>query len=83
MKYPEQGLLVTQTAEIVPGQTTRLLDTCLVRYRIENVGNTSRKVGIRVLVDTFIVRPFLVPAAAMLFWGGKKEEVEEAEETEA
>ena len=28
-----------------------------------------------VLVDTFIVRPLLVPACAILLWGGKKEEV--------
>src|SRR5204863_1022263 len=30
-----------------------------------------------VLIDTFIVRPFLVPACVMVFWGGKKEEMKE------
>jgi len=30
-----------------------------------------------VLVDTFIVRPLLVPACAMLLWGGAKEEKQE------
>jgi hypothetical protein len=66
MKYGEQGLVVTQIAEIVPGQTTRLLDTCLVRYEIKNVGNQNRKVGLRVMLDTFIGSndgvPFRVPS---------------------
>ena len=34
-----------------------------------------------VLVDTFIVRPFLVPACVILFWGGKEEEVPEGIES--
>jgi len=43
--------------------------------------NTLMQVGFAlafgVLVDTFIVRPFLVPACAMLFWSGEAEEVVE------
>ena len=43
--------------------------------------NTLMQIGFAlafgVLVDTFIVRPFLVPACAMIFWGGKKEEEKE------
>lgn len=51
--------------------------------------NTLMQVGFAlafgVLIDTFIVRPFLVPACAVLFWGGGKEadEDEEAEEEQA
>jgi RND superfamily putative drug exporter len=33
-----------------------------------------------VLVDTFIVRPFLVPTCAMLFWRGPKEVAMEEEQ---
>jgi putative drug exporter of the RND superfamily len=50
--------------------------------------NTLLQIGFAlafgVLVDTFIVRPFLVPACAIICWGGKKEEarVEEEVETE-
>jgi RND superfamily putative drug exporter len=46
--------------------------------------NTLSQIGFAlafgVLVDTFIVRPFLVPACAMVFWGGKKEEAQDAQD---
>jgi hypothetical protein len=65
--YPE-GVRVTQVVEIVPNQQTRYLDTCLVRYAVENRSNSPRKVGLRVLLDTFIGAndgvPFRVPGAA-------------------
>jgi RND superfamily putative drug exporter len=35
-----------------------------------------------VLVDTFIVRPLLVPACAMMFWGARKNEPQEQEDAE-
>lgn len=52
--YDEPKLLVTQTVEIVPGQVSRLLDTCLVRYKIENRDARSHQVGLRFMLDTFI-----------------------------
>jgi RND superfamily putative drug exporter len=48
--------------------------------------NTLMQIGFAlafgVLVDTFIVRPFLVPACAMVFWGGKKDKTK-ADEMDA
>src|SRR5262249_16124108 len=50
--------------EIVPG-ASREMDTCLVWYRIQNQSTLSRKVGIRVMIDTYIGAndgvPFTVP----------------------
>src|SRR5262249_38054702 len=40
-------------------------DTCLVWYRIQNKGSLSRKVGLRIMIDTYIGAndgvPFTVP----------------------
>jgi hypothetical protein len=74
----EDGVRVTQTAEIIPGEPVevspgtyhRLLDTCLVRYVLEMSGPRAHKVGIRVMVDTLIGAndgvPFTVPGLAGL-----------------
>jgi hypothetical protein len=56
---------VTQTAEIVRGEQSGLLDTCLVRYTIENKESRPQAIGLRVLLDTFIGAndgvPFTIP----------------------
>jgi predicted secreted protein len=54
-----------QPLEIAPGVRKRLLDTVLVRYVIENKGEGAHRVGLRVMVDTYIGSndgvPFAVP----------------------
>jgi RND superfamily putative drug exporter len=49
--------------------------------------NTLMQIGFAlafgVLVDTFIVRPFLVPACAMILWGGNKLETSHENENNA
>ncbi len=61
---------VTQTVEIVPGQSSRLLDTCLVRYAIENRDSISHRVGLRFMLDTYIGSndgvPFTLPGTQEL-----------------
>jgi hypothetical protein len=68
--YDDQQVFITQLIEIVPGQTSRLLDTCLVRYRIENRDGRGHDVGLRFLLDTFIGAndgvPFTLPGSTEL-----------------
>ncbi len=74
--YDQQRVEVTQTVEITageqvaPGQTKRRLDTCLVRYRIENQDQRPHRVAFRFLLDTFIGGndgvPFTIPGASGL-----------------
>jgi hypothetical protein len=64
--YPLEHVRVRQTVAIVPNEQTRLLDTCLIHYLIENHDKTlPHKVGIRVMLDTFIGAsdgvPFAIP----------------------
>lgn len=63
-------LKVIQEVEIVPGAQSRLLDTCLVRYVLENRDTLAHRVGIRFMLDTFIGTndgvPFTIPGAADL-----------------
>lgn len=67
------NIRVTQTVtiepsdliEVKPGEYKRLLATALVRYKIENKDKGTRKVGMRILMDTYINDrddvPFLLP----------------------
>jgi serine/threonine protein kinase len=68
--YDDVKLFVTQTVEVVPGEPSRLLDSCRVRYRIENRDSKPHRVGLRFLLDTFIGAidgaPFLIPGSRSL-----------------
>jgi hypothetical protein len=68
--YPDQRLRVTQTAELVAGGQSGHRDTCLVRYRVENLDTRAHTVGLRFLLDTFIGGndgvPFLIPGEKQL-----------------
>jgi hypothetical protein len=68
--YPKRNVWVRQTVEIVPNEQTRLLDTCLIHYLIENRDTIPHNVGIRVMLDTFIGSndgvPFVIPGQAGL-----------------
>jgi hypothetical protein len=64
MEFRRERVFVTQHVEIVPGRTG-LLDTCLVYYTIQNKDTGKHRVGIRVMIDTFIGAndgvPFTIP----------------------
>jgi hypothetical protein len=66
---PER-IAVRQIVEIVPGEQSRLLDTCRVRYVLENQGDVEHSVGIRFMLDTFIGVndgvPFTIPGQSGL-----------------
>ena len=68
--YPDQRVRVTQSVEVVRGQSSGLLDTCLVRYTIENNDTRLHKVGLRFMLDTYIGDrdgvPFLLPGVSGL-----------------
>jgi hypothetical protein len=64
MNFTRERVRVTQHVQIVPGQSG-YLDTCLIHYTIRNEDTGKHKVGIRVLLDTFIGAndgvPFTIP----------------------
>jgi hypothetical protein len=64
MRFRGEQVLVTQHVEIVPGKTG-FLDTCLVYYAVRNQGTLPHKVGLRILLDTYIGDndgvPFTIP----------------------
>src|SRR5262249_60460646 len=57
--FTKEQILVTQTVELMASEQAqdhdkRLIDTVLVRYRIENQDRTPHRVGLRFLLDTLI-----------------------------
>jgi hypothetical protein len=64
MDFTSEKVQVVQHVEIVPGQSG-YLDTVLVYYTIHNKDEGKHKIGIRVLIDTFIGSndgvPFTIP----------------------
>lgn len=64
MEFRRQHIRVTQHVQIVPGQSG-YLDTCLVHYTIRNQANEKHKVGLRLMLDTYIGAndgvPFTIP----------------------
>ncbi len=60
-----EGIRVYQQVEMVVGEQTRLIDTVLVRYVLENRSEAAHTVGLRVMLDTFIGAndgvPFTIP----------------------
>jgi hypothetical protein len=68
--YSEEQIDVTQTVELVPGPQSGRLDTCLVRYHIDNRDWRPHMVGLRFLLDTFIGAndgvAFLIPGRNQL-----------------
>jgi hypothetical protein len=71
---------VTQTVQIVPGEAyetapgtgvfKRPLNTCLIKYKVENKDTRSHNVGLRVMIDTYIGNndgvPFTIPGVGGL-----------------
>jgi hypothetical protein len=62
---PDRMLAVTQQVEIITGEQTKLVDTCLVRYTITNRDRKAHTVGLRFMLDTYIGAndgvPFTIP----------------------
>jgi len=68
--YGDQHVVLTQTVDVIPGPQSRHLDTCRVRYKIENKDTVDHRVGLRFLLDTYIGDndgvPFLLPGRKQL-----------------
>jgi len=66
----DRKIAVTQFVELVRGDQSELLDTCRVRYLVENRDNKAHQVGIRFLLDSFIGGndgvPFTIPGESDL-----------------
>jgi hypothetical protein len=61
----DKKIHVTQFVDLLRGEQSNLLDTCRVRYVIENQDKRAHQVGLRFLLDTFIGGndgvPFTIP----------------------
>lgn len=68
--YPDEKVEVTQTVEVSRGQQTFDVDTCWIRYTLENKDEREHKVGLRFLLDTLIGTndgaPYIVPGESSL-----------------
>jgi hypothetical protein len=68
--YDAQKIEVTQTVELVAAEPSGDLDTCVVRYRLDNRDDQPHDVGLRFLLDTYIGgndgAAFLIPGASRL-----------------
>jgi hypothetical protein len=69
-ELPYKKIAVRQIVEVVAGEPSRRLDTCRVRYVIENRDHSDHSVGIRFMLDTFIGAndgvPFMIPGRSDL-----------------
>jgi hypothetical protein len=74
--YTTEKIRVKQYVEIVPGEQSGKLDTCLVWYTVENYGTVPRTVGLRMMLDTFIGAndgvPFVIPGQKGLLTDWRK-----------
>lgn len=64
-RTPGDPIEVTQEVELIRSDTSRKLDTCLVRYTLTNKDARPHQVGLRFLLDTYIGgndgTPFTIP----------------------
>jgi hypothetical protein len=69
-QLPGKKLIITQAVTIGRGTQTFAVDTCHVRYTIENQDDKPHQVGLRFLLDTFIGTndgaPFIIPGESQL-----------------
>jgi hypothetical protein len=66
----DKHIVVRQIVDVVAGESSRRLDTCRVRYILENRDRVAHTVGIRFMLDTFIGAndgvPFTIPGRRLL-----------------
>lgn len=60
------GMLITQTLEIVENVTTGIADTVKISYTVKNIGSETKSAGVRIMLDTMLGSndgaPFKVPS---------------------